>query len=92
MKKCACHFQDFQVTNGQASWFHDGNTTYLVTGVTVDGKRFNQTHSNWAQANGVNLYRGSKWIMREKDKYTICPNNVNHADHAKKRKIVSVWN
>ena len=91
-KKCDCHFQDLQITNGQASWFHNDQTKYVATGVDVDGKRFSTTFSSWPHVNGINLYRGSKWIEREKDKHSVCPNNVNHADHVKRKKIVSVWN
>lgn len=90
MKKCECHFQDFQVTNGQASWFHDDNTRYVVTGVDVYGRRFRKTYFNWQSAQGINLHRGTKWIVREKDKHTVCPNGVNHADHVGCKRIVSV--
>lgn len=34
---------------------------YVVTGVTVDGKRFKRVTDNPYYALGINLYRGSLW-------------------------------
>lgn len=51
------------------TWTHSTGDTYLVTGTTVDGKRFRQVHSNWFVANGINLYRGRVyWVHNGKRK------------------------
>ncbi len=56
---------DFTREMGEVSWTHKANDLYVVTGVTTDGKRFAGTYSSWAHASGINLYRGSKWLLRD---------------------------
>ena len=41
-------------------------TTYLVTGRTVFGRRFHIASENKAYLMGINIYRGSFWIVRGK--------------------------
>jgi hypothetical protein len=38
---------------------------YHVTGVTVRGARFKRVYERWIWANGINLYKGSVWGVRE---------------------------
>lgn len=35
---------------------------YIVTGVTIDGKRFRIVTPNQMHAFGINLYRGTVWF------------------------------
>ena len=49
---------------------------YVVTGVTVQGKRFRIRTDNLLHAQGINLYRGSVWAVID----------------GKKRLIKRVWN
>lgn len=58
------------------SWTHQPDDLYVVTGVTRDGKRFAATYSNWFHAQGINLWRGSKWLYRD----------------GKRKLLVRVWN
>ena len=53
-------------------WDSRKDDEYVVTGVLVNGKRFKpiRTHS-WAYANGINLYRGTKWLVRDGKRYII---------------------
>lgn len=37
--------------------------TYIVTGVTVRGRRFRIETQNYAHAMGINLWRGHVWII-----------------------------
>ena len=46
------------------SWTSEPGDLYIVTGVTVSGKRFAKVFHTWLMASGINLYRGSKWLVR----------------------------
>lgn len=41
------------------------NNLYVVTGVDVYGKRFRFRTENKIHAMGINLYRGSVWIVTD---------------------------
>lgn len=57
--------------NGKVEWVQDKLDRYVVTGVTTCNKRFSYTYQDWPSANGINLYRGSKWLLREGKRYLI---------------------
>lgn len=57
------------IQNG--SWEVKENDTYAVTGVTTAGERFTHSTTSWAHASGINLWRGSKWLVRDGKKYLI---------------------
>lgn len=42
-------------------------TTYIITGTDRTGKRFKITTTNVIHAEGINLYRGSKWEVLKSD-------------------------
>ena len=46
-------------------WYSQETDSYDVTGITVDGKRFKLTTTKWWHANGINLFRGSVWLVRD---------------------------
>ena len=58
--------------NGHASWNHKEGDKYDITGSTRDGKRFTRKgYSIWNYARCVNLWRGTKWLVRDGKRYII---------------------
>jgi hypothetical protein len=56
----------------QVSWNHLPDDLYIVTGVLVNGQRFRaMVFESWQQADGINLYRGSKWLLRNGKRHLI---------------------
>jgi hypothetical protein len=46
-------------------WIHQQGDRYVVTGVDTRGRRFTPIHTdNPVHADGINLYRGSLWGVR----------------------------
>jgi hypothetical protein len=60
-----------QKTGGTVSWTHQDGDKYVVTGETRDGRRFKQTHDNWSTARCINLWRGTKWLLRDGRKHRL---------------------
>lgn len=57
---------------GEVTWFHLDGDEYIVTGVDTHGKRFKPIRTtSWMHANGINLYRGTKWLERNGRRYRI---------------------
>jgi hypothetical protein len=54
-----------------AEWAHQKGDQYVVTGVTTNGKRFRRITDNWIFAEGINLWRGSKWLLRDGKRYLL---------------------
>jgi hypothetical protein len=44
---------------------------YLVTGTDVHGRRFRWWCATWPQCKGINLFRGSRWLLRDGKRYLI---------------------
>ncbi len=58
--------------NGKATWTHLPGDRYKVTGLVYNSKkRFARVFENWHFANGINLWRGSKWLIRNGKKHLI---------------------
>ena len=58
--------------DGTVDWIHREGDIYVATGVDVWGKRFKPVRSElWACINGINLYRGTKWLERDGKRYRI---------------------
>ena len=55
----------------RAEWTHQEGDIYLVTGVTRDGKRFRRMYASWFFADGINLWKGSKWLIRDNKRYLL---------------------
>jgi hypothetical protein len=53
-------------------------STFHVTGVLVNGRRFKSQYTNPRYAFGINLYRGSVWGIRK--------------DNGKRQLLKRVWN
>lgn len=52
-------------------WTHQRGDSYLVTGVDRLGRRFRMGASNWVQASGINVWQGSRWLIRDGHRYLI---------------------
>jgi hypothetical protein len=61
----------FRNINGRVEWDHKEGDVYIATGITVDGKKFKMESKSWWYINGINLYRGTKWLKRDGKKYKI---------------------
>jgi hypothetical protein len=58
--------------NGQVEWTHQAGDYYEVSGVDRDGRRFATIRSeSWGYAAGINLYQGTKWLVRDGRRYLI---------------------
>lgn len=57
--------------SGQRCWTHVPGDTYLVTGVDRSGKRFKRTTDCWGYAAGINLWRGTRWLVRGGKRFRI---------------------
>ena len=64
-------FSPFVFKDGTVNWTHEPGDFYLVTGVTPAGGRFKRQTEVWAVAKGINLWRGSRWLVRHGKKYLI---------------------
>jgi len=56
--------------DGNVSWVHMAGDTYLATGVDRDGRRFKGSGS-WAFVCGINIWRGSFWLIRHGRRHRI---------------------
>lgn len=57
--------REIERTGSHVGWSHCEGDRYLVTGRTVDGRRFRLEYGTWPQAAGVNLYHGRKYLVRD---------------------------
>lgn len=51
-------------SDGTICWTHLKSDYYVVTGTTRDGKRFRTASVEWKWIAGINLWRGTKWLVR----------------------------
>jgi hypothetical protein len=57
---------------GQVSWDHKPGDLYLVTGQYYrSNKRFRSVYQDWNYARCINLWKGTKWLLREGKRYKI---------------------
>lgn len=55
---------------GQAEWTHRGGDTYKATGTDRSGRRFRIT-GPWSHIRHINLWRGTKWLVRGGRSYRL---------------------
>lgn len=56
----------------QREWDSEPGDKFLVTGVLRNGRRFPAIETdNWRYANEINLYRGTKWLVRDGKRHKI---------------------
>lgn len=58
-------------SNGQATWLPRSGDMFVVTGTRCDGQRFTLTVKSWAHARAINVWRGSKWLLRDGKRWLI---------------------
>ena len=57
--------------HGFVEWTHEDGDSYIVTGTLTNKKRFRIKTTSWAHARAINVYRGSKWLVRDGKRYKI---------------------
>ncbi len=57
--------------NGQASWSSRPGDSFLITGKDRNGKRFRIESISWRYTVGINLWRGTKWLIRDGKRFKI---------------------
>ena len=58
--------------NGDRTWTSQAGDVFHVTGRDVRGRRFKRiTTASWMHACGINLYDGSRWLVRDGKRYLI---------------------
>lgn len=57
--------------DGRATWTHQEGDAYLVTGTLYAGGRFSLRTSSWAHASGINLWNGTRWLLRGGRRFKI---------------------
>lgn len=58
--------------DGGCAWTHQEGDMYVASGVDTHGRRFRAIRSeHWHYINGINLYRGTKWLVRDGKRYKI---------------------
>jgi hypothetical protein len=57
--------------NGAVVWTPAPGDLYLVTGKTRAGKRFRFQTPIWAVAQAINVWRGTKWLVRDNKRFII---------------------
>ena len=58
--------------NGSATWTHQDGDKYLATGVDRNGRRFRKESDQWFYIRCINLWRGTKWLVRNGRRHRIC--------------------
>lgn len=56
---------------GRPTWIKQPGDKFDVTGVDRKGKRFAMRYDSWFQAKNINLYSGSRWLVRNNRRYLI---------------------
>lgn len=60
-----------RMPNGDVEWTQKSGDKYVVTGVAVNGERFRLVFDTWIQAKQINVYRGTRWLLRDGRKHKI---------------------
>jgi len=61
----------FELVGTTKIWDHKEGDQYIVTGKDRSGRRFRLFYKNWIMADGINLWSGSKWLVRDGKRYLI---------------------
>jgi len=57
--------------DGGVSWLPKPGDTYLVTGIDRSEKRFSMTFKQWLHARSINVWQGSRWLVRDGKRHLI---------------------
>lgn len=58
-------------TNGYTQWNHLPTDKYMATGVDRNNKRFKIVSDSYDYIRGLNLWRGTKWLIRNGKRHRI---------------------
>jgi hypothetical protein len=61
----------FEQTGSTKVWTHQEGDKYLVTGKDRFNKRFRLVYDRWVMAQGINLWSGRRWLVRDGKRYLI---------------------
>lgn len=65
-------FDDVKEVDGKITWTHRPGDRYRATGICPNGKRCKPVESdNWSHVACINLFRGTKWLIRNGQKKVI---------------------
>lgn len=57
--------------DGSTHWIDAPGDTFVVTGVARNGKRFKIESASWPYVRGINVWRGTKWLLRNGRRFKI---------------------
>lgn len=57
--------------NGYLQWNHLPTDQYMATGVDRNNKRFKIVSNSYDYIRGINLWRGTKWLLRDGKRHRI---------------------
>ena len=57
--------------NGYTQWNHLPTDKYMATGIDRNNKRFKITSDSYDYIRGINIWRGTKWLLRNGKRYRI---------------------
>ena len=60
-----------KASDGTVMWHKEPGDMFIVTGVDRNGKRFSKQYSDWFSAHCINLWRGTKYLLRNGRRFKI---------------------
>lgn len=60
-----------RLSSGACTWVSEPGDKYLVTGINRNGRRFRISSTTWAHARCVNIFQGTRWLVRNGRRYRI---------------------
>lgn len=60
-----------QVVNGKASWVQVAGDQYMAIGTDRNDKKFRIVSVSWRHIEGINVWRGRKYLVRKGKRYLI---------------------
>ena len=64
-------FLNHRSTNGYTQWNHLPTDKYMATGVDRNNKRFKIVSDSYDYIRNLNLWRGTKWLIRNGKRHRI---------------------
>jgi hypothetical protein len=55
----------------RVTWDERPGDRYIVTGIDRSGRRFRKEFSSWFFASCTNVWRGTKWLLRDGKRWRI---------------------
>ena len=59
-------------SHGMKTWENLPGDSYLITGFDKVGQKFRLKAFSWGYASGINVWKGSKWLIRDGKRHLIC--------------------